>query len=239
MSTLYQLWFIRLYQTSLSSAFPEYKKLPVRKPPVVPGISAEASTQMYVFFGNLRAVFLCTAVLKFAGFCFASYVSEGGVLHRHPVLREDFWNILICSRIHHLLISAPGDVSATYPQPRPGSFWKKNFLFSYIYFVSYSGSGVNQLQSMLMLWNTKAVHQNRKIWGQGCFMNPRIINSSCVLPVATSATWSVLLVCLLVQGLSVCIWIQPYIAKSKSLPLERGLSARWKIHKHKWVSFNS
>jgi len=66
-------------------------------------------------------------------------------------------------------------------------------------------------------------------------MNTQIINSSCVLPVATSATQSVLLVYLLVRGfsVSVCICSQPYTAKSKSLPIERVPSLRQKIRKHK------
>lgn len=123
--------------------------------------------------------------------------SGNGVLHKHPAVWEDFRNILVCSRIHHLLITAPGAVPAIYPQLQPESLQKQIFLF-FIHFVSYSRSEVNQLQSMLTLWNTEAVHQNRKIWGQGCFMNTQIINSSCVLPVATSAAQSVLLVGLLV-----------------------------------------
>lgn len=87
-------------------------------------------------------------------------------------------------------------------QPQPHIASSEDFLFFFLFFfISYSRREVNQLQSMLTLRNTKALHQNKNIWGQSCFMNTQIINSSCVLPVATSATQAVLLVCLLVWDL--------------------------------------
>lgn len=144
------------------------------------------------------------------------------MLHRHHAVQREFRIILASCRIHHLLITVPHDVparilpSAKYPQPQTHiASSEEDFLFIYFFFISYSRSEVNQLQSMLTLWNTKALHQNKNIWGQSCFMNTQIINSSCVLPVATSATQAVLLVCLLVWGLfCVCVYLDSVLHSS-------------------------
>lgn len=158
--------------------------------------------------------------------------SEDGVLHRQPAERGNFWNILGCSKIYHLLITVPGAVPAQASS-------EADFPFFCVCFVSCSRSGVNQLQAMLTLPNQKLYIKTGRFEGN-VSLNTQIINSSCVLPVATSGTQSVLLLCLLLQTFFVSEWIwnQPYMAKLKGLPVERAPSSRWKIYKCKELDFN-
>lgn len=93
-------------------------------------------------------------------------------------------------------------------------FRRFSFFFSFSFL--YPTAGEKSISfNQCWHWNTKALHQNKNIWGQSCFMNTQIINSSCVLPVATSATQAVLLVCLLVWDLfCVCVYLDSVLHSS-------------------------
>lgn len=136
-------------------------------------------------------------------------------------------------------------------QPEP--LQKQIFLFFFcvcvfgICFVSWSRSGVNHLQALLTLLNHKHYIKTGRFEGN-ISLNTRIINSSCVLPVATSATQSVLLLCLLVQTFAVSEWIrnQPYtlnwrVCLWKELHLQDGRSTKVKdlIAMAEWVKDGS
>lgn len=159
--------------------------------------------------------------------------AEDGVLQRHLAERGNFWNILGCSKIYHLLITVPGAVPA----------WASSeadfpFFFLYIFCILQQ-KWVNHLQAMLTLPDQKHYIKTGRFEGN-ISLNTRIINSSCVLPVAKSATQSVLLLCLLVQTFAVSEWIwnQPYTAKLKGVPVEKAPFSRWKIYKHRGLDFN-